>query len=68
LGLAVGTGAGGAVARNRMRRRLRAIFRGAPIRPADVVVRADRAAMAASFQELETHLLGALTSTGVVTS
>jgi RNase P protein component len=51
-----------------MRRRLRAIFRGAPIRPADVVVRADRAAMTASFQELETYLLAALTSTGVVPS
>ncbi|MEA2507877.1 MAG: Ribonuclease [Actinomycetota bacterium] len=64
LGLSVGTSAGGAIARNRMRRRLRAIVRINPLSPADVVVRADRHTVLLSFQELEKHLLAALARVG----
>jgi ribonuclease P protein component len=62
LGLAVGTGAGGAVVRNRMRRRLRALVRSAPLTGVDLVVRADREATQLTYQELEVHLGRAITS------
>jgi ribonuclease P protein component len=65
LGLSVGKKAGGAVARNRMRRRVRALIR--VLRPpaADIVIRTDRTAMGLTFQDLEVHLKQALTRAGV---
>ena len=65
LGLAVGTGTGGAVVRNRVRRRLRAVVRGLRLGGVDLVVKADRRAAQLSFQELEEHLRVALTQAGV---
>jgi ribonuclease P protein component len=65
LGLSVGTRAGGAVARNQMRRRVRALVRALVPSGADIVVRADRDAMRLSFQELGTHLKQALTRAGL---
>ena len=65
LGLSVGTRAGGAVARNQMRRRVRALVRALALPGADIVIRADRDAMRLSFQELETHLKQAFTRAGL---
>ena len=65
LGLAVGTGTGGAVVRNRVRRRLRAVVRGLPVRGVDLVVKADGSAAQLSFQELEASFRDALTRAGV---
>ena len=65
LGLAVGTHAGGAVARNRIRRRIRALVRGFDLDPCALVVRADAGAVRSSFQELERHLNGALRRAGM---
>ena len=57
LGLAVSARAGGAVTRNRIKRRLRAAFRAAgPDRGLDVVIRARAEAATAPFQELEDSL------------
>ena len=57
LGLIVSRRIGGAVARNRAKRRLRAAFRSAWQAPGfDVVVRADPASLHLSFQELENSL------------
>jgi ribonuclease P protein component len=64
LGLAVSARAGGAVGRNRLRRRLRALVREASI-PADVVISAGREAMELSFQELGSRLNRALATAGV---
>jgi ribonuclease P protein component len=63
LGLAVSARAAGAVSRNRLRRRVRALAREASI-PADVVVSAGREAMVLSFQELGVCLNRALASAG----
>jgi ribonuclease P protein component len=63
LGLAVNARAGGAVSRNRVRRRVRALVREANI-PADIVVSAGRGAMELSFQELGVRLKRALATAG----
>ena len=68
LGLAVGTQAGGAVDRNRMRRRVRAVVRELDLLPGDVVVRGDSAAVDLSFQDLEEHLRRALRGAGMAPS
>ncbi|MDQ4095487.1 MAG: ribonuclease P protein component [Actinomycetota bacterium] len=56
LGLSVPARVGTAVERNRVRRRMRAIF-GATVgdRPVDVVAAVDRSALSATFQELGEH-------------
>ena len=55
LGLAVPARVGGAVTRNRIKRRLRASFVSADLPPGiDVVVRASSEAATVDFQELET--------------
>lgn len=62
LGLAVGRGAGGAVVRNRVKRRLRAAWGRAAIPPGyDVVMRASRAAAEMDFQDLVDHVKSAVT-------
>jgi ribonuclease P protein component len=66
LGLSVSARSGGAVARNRTRRRLRASLRARSCKPGDVVVRADRAAVNHSFQKLDGHLAKALNSAGIL--
>lgn len=54
VGLAVATTAGGAVQRNRIKRRLRAAFRSCgPATGVDVVIRARAEAATVEFQELE---------------
>lgn len=54
LGLAVPARVGGAVVRNRIKRRLRASFAAAQVPPGlDVVVRASGTAASVDFQELE---------------
>lgn len=58
LGLAVSARAVGAVQRNRIKRRVRAAFRGAAPAGLDVVVRARPLAATADFQELEENLRG----------
>lgn len=59
LGLAVATTAGGAVQRNRIKRRLRAAFRsGGPATGVDVVIRARSEAATVPFQEMEETLQG----------
>lgn len=61
LGLAVPSSVGGAVVRNRIKRRLRAAFVAAgPSDGVDVVVRARPEAADTSFQELEAILTEAL--------
>jgi ribonuclease P protein component len=65
LGLAVGTGTGGAVVRNRIRRRLRALVRALPLGGVDLIVRADGRAAELSFQELGEHLVAALAAVGL---
>ena len=65
LGLAVRSSVGGAVVRNRLRRRLRAIFRAHVTRRGiDVVIAADVGAAGLQYQELETHVVSALTGAG----
>ena len=60
MGLIVSRRVGGAVARNRVKRRLRAAFRSAWQEPGvDVVVRAEPATLRLSFQELENSLRAA---------
>lgn len=62
LGLAVGRSAGGAVTRNRIKRRLRAAWRlTAPPAGLDVVVRPAGGVATMPFQDLENHLKRALT-------
>jgi ribonuclease P protein component len=65
LGLAVSARWGGAVSRNRMRRRLRALVRPMAI-PADVVVSANATAAELSFQELGGRLERALIAAGAL--
>ena len=66
LGLAVPAGAGPAVARNLLRRRLREIVRAyAPGDGMDVVIRADREATGRNFQELDEVVVAALEHAGV---
>lgn len=60
LGIAVRATAGTSVARNRARRRIKAIVRDAAPPGHDLVVGADRDATGASFQELERHLTQAV--------
>lgn len=63
LGLAVPATAGGAVARNRIKRRLRAAFAAAAPGPGiDVVVRAEPEAESTAFQELEAAMQRATAS------
>ena len=60
LGLIVSRRIGGAVVRNRAKRRLRAAFAAAWSEPGfDVIVRADPAALTLPFQELENSLQAA---------
>jgi ribonuclease P protein component len=62
LGLAVGRAAGSAVVRNRIKRRIRAVWRRAePPLGFDVVVRPSPATAEMPFQDLEEHLKLALT-------
>ncbi len=56
LGLAVSSRLGGAVERNRIKRRLRAAFRVAALTGVDVVVRPNRHAATMPFQVLEESL------------
>ncbi|MFN2388648.1 MAG: ribonuclease P protein component [Actinomycetota bacterium] len=65
LGLVVRAGTGGAVARNRLRRRLRAIYRAHGPRPGyDVVVRTDPSAPL-NYQELERTVTRAFVGAGL---
>jgi ribonuclease P protein component len=66
LGLSVSARSGGAVLRNRTRRRLRAAVRDRSCKPGDLVVRADGAAMRLSFQKLDSHLTEALHDAGML--
>lgn len=65
VGFAIPRSAGTAVARNRARRRLRALATKHVGAAHDVAVRAEAAAVSASFQELELHLTAALRELGV---
>ena len=66
LGLAVPSGAGRAVTRNRLRRRLREIVRAyGPGDGMDVVIRADKSAAGRNFQELDEVVVAALGQAGV---
>ena len=59
LGLAVSARSGGAVQRNRIKRRVRAAFRhAAPVEGLDVVVRAREGAVGVEYQEMEETLRG----------
>ncbi|HYI46346.1 MAG TPA: ribonuclease P protein component [Actinomycetota bacterium] len=67
LGMSIRRAAGNAVARNRTKRRLRAAWQQLEVPDGlDVVVRADRAAVEATYQEMEKHVVGALTSAGAL--
>lgn len=64
LGLSVGTRVGNAVVRNKLRRRLRNLFRAAAAPEGfDVVIVADPSAAANSFSQLEAALRSALAAT-----
>jgi len=65
LGLTVGRRSGSSVARNRLRRRLRAVYQahGAP-EGYDVVLVARREAAELAYQELETHVVTAMARAG----
>lgn len=63
LGLVVPARVGGAVVRNRVKRRLRAIAGELPgLDRSDVVIRVEREAAAHSFQDLENHVTRALSA------
>jgi ribonuclease P protein component len=64
IGMAVPARAGGAVKRNRARRRLRALLRGCALPHADIVIRVDKDAVSTPFQELECHLVRSLEQAG----
>ncbi len=63
LGLAVPSSIGGAVERNRMKRRLRAAFRACEATGVDVIVRPSGGATRLSFQELVTEFCRAVRRT-----
>jgi ribonuclease P protein component len=66
LGLAVPSSTGGAVVRNRIKRRLREAFRArGPASGVDVAIRAQAAVARMPFQNLEEHLGTALRRAGV---
>lgn len=66
LGVTVGGRTGGAVLRNRLRRRLKAAYRAhGPTEGVDVVLIARPAATELSFQQLENHVVQALARAGV---
>jgi ribonuclease P protein component len=65
VGLTVKTGKGGAVARNRARRRVREAFRAQEIQGFDVIVVADEEAARLEFSALAAHLEKALGAAGV---
>ena len=66
LGLAVPAGAGPAVSRNRLRRRLREIIRAYGLGDGlDVVIRADKKAAGRNLQELNEVVVTALEQAGV---
>ena len=66
LGMAVRASVGTAVDRNRLRRRLREIFRAyGPLTGTDVVIHATREAAGRNFQELEDVTVDALSGAGV---
>ena len=61
VGITIPGAVGGAVVRNRLRRRLRAALQQTDLGPdRDVVVKVDRSAAGASYRELETNLTSAL--------
>jgi ribonuclease P protein component len=65
VGLTVPSSTGGAVVRNRIKRRLREAFRAhGPGTGVDVVIRAGATTVQISFQELENHLGRALRRAG----
>lgn len=64
VGFAIPRAAGTAVERNRARRRLRELARKHVGTDHDVAVRAEAAAVRASFQEVERHLMAALRELG----
>ena len=64
VGFAIPRSAGNAVARNRARRRLRALAAKHVGPGHDIAVRAEAAAVGADFQELERHLTAALRDLG----
>lgn len=65
VGYAIGRHAGGAVVRNRVRRRLRAALREAAIPPGAYLIRAGRDAADLPFSALAAHLTTCLTAAGV---
>ena len=67
MGMSIKRSAGNAVARNRTKRRLRAMWRRLAVPDGlDVVVGVEQPAVEASYQEMEKHVVGALTSAGVL--
>jgi ribonuclease P protein component len=65
LGVVVDRAAGGAVARNAIKRRIREAFRSCSLPPGhDVVVRGDGSVRSEGYQELVKHLEMALTRAG----
>lgn len=67
LGMAIRRSAGNAVARNKTKRRVREAWRKLEVGDRlDVVIRVDRDGVEASYQEMEKHLIGALTSAGAL--
>ncbi|MBF6601003.1 MAG: ribonuclease P protein component [Dehalococcoidia bacterium] len=69
FGFVAGKVVGGAVVRNLVKRRLRAIVRGLAVKPGlDVVVGARKAAAAAEYQELERALVALLRRTDALAS
>lgn len=67
MGMSIRRSAGNAVARNRTKRRMRDAWRRLEVADGlDVVVRADRPAVEAAYQEMEKHMVGALTAAGAL--
>jgi ribonuclease P protein component len=59
---AVGKRVGGAVVRNRLRRRLRSVTAGATLRPGAYLVSAGPEATGLSYEDLKAHVTAAMTS------